>query len=160
MTHFNLGRIQVDRTCCDDQPDEMSGGSSAPADSAGRRQEGRPRVLIAEDSYLIAILLEQILEEQGWEVIGPVARVPAALTLARSERIDAALLDINLCGEMCWEVATALQERGIPFAFSTGYGRTVPIPEHLADAFVLEKPFRVLEVERRVRAMLRGRVCP
>ncbi len=117
----------------------------------------RPRILIVEDSYLIALLLEQALEDQGWELLGPATRVPAALALARTERIDAALLDINLDGEMSWPVALALRERGIPFAFSTGYGSAAEPPEPLADVFVLKKPFQLAEVESRLQAMLRSR---
>jgi light-regulated signal transduction histidine kinase (bacteriophytochrome) len=117
---------------------------------------GHKRVLIVEDSFLISMLLEQILEERGWDMIGPATRVPAALALARSERIDAALLDINLDGEMSWEVATALRERGIPFAFSTGYGAAVRLPDGLADAVVLKKPFQINEVESCLVGLLGG----
>nr|WP_294546826.1 HWE histidine kinase domain-containing protein [uncultured Rhodopila sp.] len=119
-------------------------------------RKSRPRVLIVEDSYLISLLLEQVLEDQGWELVGPATRVPAALALAQTERIDAALLDINLDGEMSWPVAMALRERGIPFAFSTGYGSAADLPASLADVFVLKKPFQLAEVESRMQKMLRG----
>jgi light-regulated signal transduction histidine kinase (bacteriophytochrome) len=119
--------------------------------------EVRPRVLIVEDSYLISLLLEQVLEDQDWELVGPATRVPAALALAQTEQIDAALLDINLDGEMSWPVALALRQRGIPFAFSTGYGSAADLPESLADVLVLKKPFQLTEVEDRLQQMLRGR---
>nr|WP_294528187.1 HWE histidine kinase domain-containing protein [uncultured Rhodopila sp.] len=117
----------------------------------------RPRILIVEDAYLISILLEQVLEDQNWEVVGPAARVPAALALAASERIDAALLDINLDGEMSWDVARELRKRGIPFSFSTGYGSAADLPEDLADVFVLKKPFQITDVENRLQEMLLSR---
>jgi light-regulated signal transduction histidine kinase (bacteriophytochrome) len=132
----------------------------APAPDAGpaaATREARPRVLIVEDSYLISLLLEQVLEDQDIELIGPATRVPAALELARTEQIDAALLDINLDGEMSWPVAMVLLERGIPFTFSTGYGSAAEPPEPLANVFVLKKPFQLAEVESRLQEMLRGR---
>ena len=37
--------------------------------------------------------------------------------------IDLALLDVNVAGEKVFPVAYALEERGIPFLFVTGYGQ-------------------------------------
>jgi chemotaxis family two-component system sensor kinase Cph1 len=119
-------------------------------------RQSRPRILLVEDSYLISLLLEQVIEDQDWELVGPATRVPAALALARTEQIDAALLDINLDGVMSWPVAMALRERGIPFAFSTGYGSAPDVPESLTDVLVLKKPFQLAEVESRMQEMLRG----
>ncbi len=131
--------------------------NAAPAHKAPETTApGPPRVLIVEDSALITMLLEQIIEEQGWDVVGPATRVSAALDLAESERIDAALLDINLDGEMSWDVAKVLRKRGIPFAFSTGYGSGAGLPEDLADATVVKKPYQVEEVEACLRRMLDG----
>ena len=139
-------------------PDEAPPETGAAADDRPPEatKSGRSRVLIVEDSSLIAMLLEQILEEQGWDIIGPATRVPVAIDLARTERIDAALLDINLDGEMSWDVARVLRTRGIPFAFSTGYGSAAGLPDELADAVVLNKPFQIEDVEACLLGMLNG----
>ena len=42
---------------------------------------------------------------------------------ASEERIDGAVLDVNLGGgETVFPLAEALRRRGVPFAFATGYG--------------------------------------
>jgi CheY-like chemotaxis protein len=57
------------------------------------------RVLVVEDEYLVAILIEEILESAGCIVRGPIPRVPAALDAVDHEDYDAAVLDVNLAGE-------------------------------------------------------------
>ena len=74
--------------------------------------------------------------------------------MARAETFDAALLDVNLDGEMSWEIADVLTARGIPFAFSTGYDQTDMLPSHLAGSQVLAKPYRLDDVARRLRQMM------
>jgi two-component system, chemotaxis family, sensor kinase Cph1 len=91
-----------------------------------------PRLLLAEDSYLVLIAIEAMCENLGWEVIGPATRLDQALVLARTADFDAALLDVNLAGEMSWEVADVLTARSIPFTFSTGYDQATILPPHLA----------------------------
>ncbi len=114
----------------------------------------RPRVLIVEDSFMVILTLEGMCEELGWDIIGPATRLDAALTLARTESFDAALLDVNLHDEMTWGVADVLRERGIPFVFSTGYDPANMLPDRLAGSVVLAKPYRVEDVERRLRLMM------
>jgi CheY-like chemotaxis protein len=98
------------------------------------------RVLVVEDELMIAMGLEVYLSHLGCEVVGPVGEVGPALEAARSAAVDMALLDINLRGEEVYPVADALAERGIPFAFLTGYDRS-SVPTHYR-APVLAKPFQ------------------
>ena len=114
----------------------------------------RARVLVVEDSYLLVITLEEMCEELGWEVVGPATRLAPGLHLARTESVDAAFLDINLDGEMSWEIAIVLKARGIPFVFSSGYDGASILPPALADAQILRKPFRVEEIVSCIRKML------
>jgi len=79
------------------------------------------KLLIVEDSYLVILNLEAMCEDLDWTIVGPATRLAEAMSLARTETFDAALLDVNLDGEMSWDVAAILKSRGIPFAFSTGY---------------------------------------
>jgi CheY-like chemotaxis protein len=89
-------------------------------------------ILVVEDDFFIATGLRGSLEMMGVQVLGPVGRVDDALALiARSERIDAALLDLNLHGVMAYPVADALSERRVPFMFITGYDHTA-IPERFS----------------------------
>jgi CheY-like chemotaxis protein len=88
------------------------------------------RVLLVEDDYFIAVDLKTWFEEGGAQVLGPVPSVDEALALIASTAvIDAAVLDINLQDELVYPVADALQARGIPFLFATGYDpASVPSP--------------------------------
>ena len=63
-----------------------------------------------------------MLADAGCIVIGPFARVSNALAAAKLEAVDLALLDGNVAGEKVFPVGHALEERGVPFLFVTGYG--------------------------------------
>lgn len=79
------------------------------------------RVLIVEDSFLIAWSLRRMLTDLGCRVIGPVASVSQALPLLEAGECDAAILDVNLGAETSVPVAEALVRKGTPFFFVTGY---------------------------------------
>ena len=113
-----------------------------------------PRLLVVEDSYLLVLTLESMCEKLGWQIVGPASRLDEAMAMARTETFDAALLDVNLDGEMSWGVADVLAARGIPFAFSTGYDQTNMLPKHLAGSLVVAKPYRLDDIEHRLRQMM------
>ena len=98
------------------------------------------RILVVEDEALVAMLVEDALEEAGFGVIGPVRSVGQALETLEAERPDAAVLDLNLAGENSVAVADALVARGIPFVVATGYGAAGLPPTH-RNALVLPKPY-------------------
>lgn len=99
------------------------------------------RILIVEDESLVAMLLETILEDMGCQPVGPIATVAEAMTfLEGGEPIDAALLDVNVGGVEVFPVAAALEARGVPFIFSTGYGEG-GLPEAWRGRPTLQKPF-------------------
>ena len=105
-------------------------------------------VLVVEDDFFIADDLVASLEAVGATVVGPVAFVRDALDLiGRGERLDGAVLDINLQGEMVFLVADALMERAISFVFATGYDPSI-VPARFAGVLICEKPINVDEVAR------------
>ena len=69
------------------------------------------RVLVVEDEAAISLLLEDMLLDFGCEVIGPAARLAAALEAVAREKVDLAILDVNVAGEPIYPVAEALVER-------------------------------------------------
>jgi DNA-binding response OmpR family regulator len=112
------------------------------------------RVLVVEDEYLVAALIEQILESAGCIVMGPVARVPEALDAVDHDDYDAAVLDVNLAGERINPVADALSERDVPFMFVTGYGANA-LPSEYAERPHIGKPFRMAELLGMLSTILR-----
>ena len=111
-------------------------------------------ILIVEDEYLLADDLARFLEQEGAIVVGPASCIDSALSLIASEqRIDIALLDVNLGGSAAFSVADVLIERGVPFAFTTGYdGRA--LPSRFGAVPRLEKPFRVALVASFLKPLL------
>lgn len=106
-----------------------------------------PRVLVVEDESLIAMLVEDGLETLGYEVVGPVGTVDAALRIVEQTPFDLALLDINLGGKQSFPIAEALESRGIPYAFLTGYDRS-SLPLAIQHRFGLQKPFRMSALQQ------------
>lgn len=105
------------------------------------------RVLLVEDQMIVAMQVEDVLREAGCEVIGPAGTLHTAMTLAQSEALDAAVLDINLDGEKTFPLAEQLQRRNIPFILATGYGESV-LPQKWRDLPRLSKPFRGEQLTR------------
>lgn len=103
------------------------------------------RLLIVEDEYLIAMLLEDMLIELGCVVAGIASEPKQALALIETTEIDAAVLDVNLDGVDSFDVAAALKEREKPFIFATGYGGSRIAPE-FAGTPVIQKPYRMGEL--------------
>lgn len=114
------------------------------------------RVLVVEDEPAISMLLEDMLDDLGCQVIGPAANVAEALTLADSAAIDVAVLDVNVGGKPVYPVVEALVARDIGIVFSTGYG-SAGIDERYRDRPMLPKPFGQSDLEKRLRAAIAPR---
>jgi DNA-binding response OmpR family regulator len=100
----------------------------------------RPRILVVEDDYLVAQLLEEILESAGWQVVGPVGHLASAVNAAASEDFDAAVLDVNLGDQTVYPVAEVLDARRVPFVFVTAYGQEI-LPRLFCERPHIGKPF-------------------
>jgi CheY-like chemotaxis protein len=82
------------------------------------------KILVAEDDYFSAFDLADFLERAGADVIGPVSNVVDAIDLVRKTiQLDWAVLDVTLRDGKCFALANALQSKGKPFLFVTGYDR-------------------------------------
>jgi CheY-like chemotaxis protein len=114
--------------------------------------EGR-HVLVVEDEMTIVLVIEEALLELGIEVIGPAARLDAALSLAREPSIDAAILDINIRGGNSYDVADILAERRIPFLFCSGYSDGAVEERHRGRPR-LAKPYSLVELKSEVLQLL------
>jgi CheY-like chemotaxis protein len=112
------------------------------------------RVLIVEDETLVAMLLEDMLTDEGYEIAGTASSVPQALKLASGEEpFDLAILDVNVAGQPVFAVADVLAERGKPFAFATGYGEG-GLPDAWRGRPTLQKPFSQADVARVLKSAM------
>jgi PAS domain S-box-containing protein len=111
------------------------------------------RILVVEDESLVAIALCETLSECGFEVVGPCSSVSEAMSAIRSSNLDAAVLDVNLNGEMIYPVAELLADRGIPFIFMTGYGPD-GIDRRFRNVLAMHKPVERKQLLRLFRPPL------
>jgi CheY-like chemotaxis protein len=102
----------------------------------------KPRILVVEDEAFIAVMLADMLEELGYDVAASASQISQAKDFLAAEKVDIALLDVNLGNEKIDPVADLLAERACPFIFTTGYGQA-GVPAAHASRLVLEKPFNI-----------------
>jgi len=98
------------------------------------------RVLVVEDEMMVAMLVEDMLTDLGYEVVTVASRMESAIEHAERSDVDLAILDLNLNGEKSYPVAEALRTRNVPFLFATGYGEGA-LPEAFRNVPTLQKPF-------------------
>jgi CheY-like chemotaxis protein len=105
-----------------------------------RTRPERPRIIIVEDEAMIAIMLEDMLEDLGCEVAASFGDLASALSWLNrcGDEIDGALLDVNLAGQTVFPIADLLYAKGKPFGFVTSY---TAVPQARSyHAQVLNKP--------------------
>jgi CheY-like chemotaxis protein len=113
-------------------------------------------VLIVEDEAMIRVLLCEMIEELGHAIAGQAARVDEALALVNSPlAFDLAILDVNLDGMTVEPIAAAVERRGLPFIFATGYGES-GVPERFRGRPFLDKPFTIADLSDLLQAVARG----
>jgi two-component SAPR family response regulator len=113
------------------------------------------RVLIVEDESMVIMLLQDTLADIGCEVIGLASRFHEAMDKAKSLSFDVAVLDFNLDGAQTFSIAEEIAKRGIGYVFSTGY-EARSLPDSVNRAQIVQKPFRRQDLERALRAALKG----
>ena len=108
------------------------------------------RVLIVEDTFLVADSLRILIEAYRASVEAMVPSNEKAFAALEQVEIDVAILDIHLKDGKVYPFAQHLVKIGTPFVFVTGYGEDADIPESLATIPRLEKP---IQIERLLRAL-------
>jgi CheY-like chemotaxis protein len=125
-------------------------GNVQPAANSDLKQ-----VMIVEDEMLVALDLQESVKALGYAVVGPFGRLAEAIEGAAAQPIDFAILDLNLNGEMTYDLAEQLEKRGIPIVFTTGY-ESDAIHSRLNNCRVLNKPV----VKDALESVLREHFAP
>ncbi len=115
----------------------------------GRHLPGRARtdllgrtILLVEDDFCQARDTQQALQHAGAKVIGPFADAESALRSIAARDPTFAILDIRLTDGVCFNIASALMDKGIPFMFLTALDPK-EIPADLATAPIMQKPMDI-----------------
>jgi CheY-like chemotaxis protein len=135
---------------------EPSGPASTFSWSQPVPRDGAPkRILIVEDELLLADDVVESIHAMGLDPVGPVGTLEAAISLAETQHLDGALLDVRLRrGQRVYPVVEILWRRRIPFCFMTAYSDHQI--EHMPAAAVLRKPLSQPALRQAVQALLDG----
>lgn len=99
------------------------------------------RILLVEDSMIIALDTEECLLQIGAEAVTVQGTVAGALNALSKEKFDLALLDFNLGAESSEKVADELRRIGVPFWLATGYGEMAEKLDEIGAEGLLVKPY-------------------
>ena len=122
------------------------------ADTRHHPRSERPRIIVVEDEAMIAMMLEDMLEDLGCEVAASFGDLPSALTWLNrcGDEIDGALLDVNLAGQTVFPIADLLYAKGKPFGFITSYSAVPQARSYHAQ--VLNKPVDTRDLSALVKS--------
>jgi two-component sensor histidine kinase len=102
------------------------------------------RLLLVEDEPLVSMMMTQMIRDLGGDVVGPFGSLEEAQEAAL-EAVDAALLDVNVAGQLVYPLADRLKKHKKPVIFLTGYDAG-SIDPRFAGAPILTKPIDELEL--------------
>jgi len=98
------------------------------------------RILVVEDSPVVAPFTVNVLEDLGCHAVGPAPTLAAARGLIEREAFDAAIMDVHIRGERVFGLCDLLDARGIPFLLTSGYADW-QVPDEWQRRPRLQKPY-------------------
>ena len=120
-----------------------------------------PRILVAEDEPLAALVIEDALTESGYQV-ELAGDGEAALALSERGGFDVVVTDLAMPRMTGWELIAALRARqpDLPIVVMTGYlppgGRDALFADGCTPAALLLKPFGISDLLAALRQVSRG----
>jgi CRP-like cAMP-binding protein len=114
----------------------------------------RPRILIAEDNYLMATEVEDFVRGCGYAVAGAAPSVERGLALIARDAIDGAVLDIDLAGTPSFPMCRALAAKGLPFLFLSAYSANTVVPDEFSKALHLTKPLVAADLKSALQTLV------
>jgi len=113
-----------------------------------------PQILIVEDEILIAMDLEDMVAEMGGTAIASAHNIQTAIKLAETIEADAAILDVDVAGQLVFPVADILEARGIPFLFNTGHSAEDALRARYVSAPICRKPTLQRQLKQALQSLL------
>ena len=110
------------------------------------------RILLVEDSPVIAPFTADMLNDLGCDVVGPAPNMAAARELVDGGEFDAALVDVHIRGERVFPLCEMLEAKNLPFVFTSGYADW-QMPEKWRERPRLQKPYTVGQIEEALAAL-------
>src|SRR6516225_9535090 len=109
----------------------------------------KPTVLVVEDNPYVSAVLWTLLSRFNFEVISETS-APAGRQLARSLRLDAVVLDVNLPGinglEICRQLKADPETRALPVIFFSSQQYLADEAMEVGAAAFLTKPGEVIKL--------------
>jgi DNA-binding response OmpR family regulator len=110
------------------------------------------RALVVEDSWHVARAIKSALDEMGMVVAKPAATLAAAKRMVAEQVFDLAVVDINLKGEMSYDLIVRLSDRGVRVVVVSGY--VTPEESIPSAAAVLQKPLATVQLIATLRQVM------
>jgi CheY-like chemotaxis protein len=115
------------------------------ANSVAPGSTPRSRILVVEDEFLIAAMVQDMLSDLGYDCLGPLVTLEAGVAAATTEQFEAAIINLVIQGRHSYEIVEVLAARGIPFCFASGLGKQ-DVSEPWRDRPFLTKPYTLANV--------------
>lgn len=116
-------------------------------------------ILVVEDEAFIAWDIQQMLESNGFAVIGPAHSLSEGHEVAAENHLCAALLDINLGQQVVWPLASKLMEHDVPILFLSADLAHEELKTTFRDVPRLSKPVREIDLVEALNSRLVQASC-
>ena len=120
------------------------------------QDNSKSRALILEDEALIALNLQDELQDAGYAVVGPFTDCSAALDWLRTATPDMAILDATLNDGSCHSVAAELSRREVPFLIYSGHQEDRQLLSEFDHITWIEKPVSSVVLVQACQQLLVG----
>ena len=105
------------------------------------RPHDRPKVLVVEDEFIIALDLSETVQDLGYELEGPFDGNEDAIEALEGEGLpDAAILDVFTADGEVYPLADRLAAAGVPIIFHSGHVQPEEVKALYPDAQACAKP--------------------
>lgn len=111
-------------------------------------------VLVAEDSFPIALVIETALEAEGAATVGPVASLEEARRLAGDSEVDLAVVDLQLGDQSALDLIHQLAGAGVTTVVATGRELDQEMQTMVRGITVLKKPYTAAQLVETLKGAL------